>query len=343
MTQKWKKALSAPNDNIAKVLKTIDSSGMGISFVLNKKKQLIGTVTDGDIRRAIIKKNRLDTQIKKIMNKNFISASVKDINDKILQKMSLHDISQIPVLNQKKEISNVLVLSQIAEKKAINNTVIIMAGGFGKRLFPLTKNTPKPMLKVKGVPILEKIILSLKNQGFQNFVLSVFYKSEMIQNHFGDGSRFNISISYIRENNPLGTAGSLGLIKKFKNTEPILVINGDILTHLDYLELVKSHYHSNSSATICVRSSSYKIPFGVVKVKENKLINIIEKPTETYLINAGIYIFEQKLLKHIPAEKSTDMPDFITKLIKLNKKINVFSIYEDWIDLGRIEDFKSLN
>ena len=199
-----------------------------------------------------------------------------------------------------------------------------MAGGFGKRLFPLTKNTPKPMLKVKGVPILEKIILSLKKQGFQNFVLSVFYKSEMIQNHFGDGSRFNISISYIREKNPLGTAGSLGLIKKFKNTEPILVINGDILTHLDYKELVKSHYHSNSSATICVRSSSYKIPFGVVKVKENKLINIIEKPTETYLINAGIYIFEQKLLKHISAEKSTDMPDFIKKLIKLKKKINVF-------------------
>ena len=341
MIQNWKKLISSPQTTISEALKKINNGGIGISCVVDKNKKLIGIITDGDIRRAIIKNFSLDTQIEKIMNKNFQSSYDND-DKKNYNKMKRYNIFQLPILNNKQQITNIMTLNHFAENQLLKNPVVIMAGGFGKRLLPLTKNIPKPMLKIKGVPLLESTICSLRDKGINEIIIMVHYKSDVIINYFKDGAKFDVSISYIKENKPLGTMGGLSLIKKFKNNEPILIVNGDVLTHMNYRSLINSHIRSKKSITVCARSVNYKIPYGVIKIKNNQVVEIAEKPVESHVVNAGIYVLDQKLLLKLTKNKYLDMTDFLKRELELKNKINIFSLYEDWKDIGKLEDYNSV-
>lgn len=342
MSKLWKKTISNQNDNISQILKKISDGNMGISFVLDDNQKLRGTVTDGDIRRALIKGLGLDTKVKKIMNKNWKSVSDKDDTTKILSIMNKYELLQIPILDSSNRIKDVYFISKLTKKIKYENIIFLMAGGFGKRLLPITKKIPKPMLKVKGKPILENIIDRCSKFGFENFVISTHYKSNFIKNHFKDGKKLNVNIKYIREKTPLGTAGSLSLIKNQNLQLPIIIINGDLVSEINYLDLLNSHNSSNCEMTIGVAKYNYSIPYGEVEMKSNKVIQINEKPNFEHNVNAGIYVINPSILKKVKKNKFLSMTDLISILIKDKIKINPFLIFETWKDIGTFNELRNV-
>ena len=342
MSIKWKKSLSHLNDEISKVLKIINSGGMGITFVLDKNKKLKGTVTDGDIRRAMIRGIGLNTKVKNIMNKNWKGVLESDNQTKIISIMNKYDLLQIPILDASNRIKDVFMLSDLTKKKETANTIFIMAGGYGKRLMPLTKSTPKPMLQISGKPILETIIDQFTTAGFSDFIISTHYKARVIEDYFKDGSSFGIKIRYVREKEPLGTAGSLGKVKNEKINYPLIVINGDVVTKVNFIELLNSHKKSKSLFTTGVFKHTFQIPYGVIKLKDGNIIALEEKPNQSNFINAGIYVLEKEILKYIQNEKKMNMTDVIKSVIKSKKKINSFLVYENWIDIGLPDEYVSI-
>ena len=258
------------------------------------------------------------------MNRKFKSMTTRDNIDLVKVKMAKLGINQMPVLDNKKRIVDVIVYNEI-NKKLFPNTVFILAGGFGKRMLPLTKNTPKPMLKISGKPLLELLILDFIKYGFTNFILSTYYKSSVIKNFFKDGKQMNINISYIKEDSPLGTAGSLGLIDKDTLSMPIIVTNSDLVTNVNYESLLKAHIKANCDMTIGITKYNYRIPYGAI-----------------HNINAGIYVVNSNIIKKIKKNKNLSMTNLINSLVKSNKKLNPFLIYEKWRDIGTFKDFSSL-
>jgi len=330
------KILVDSNATLEETIKVFQEGNLRIVLVSNQNK-LSGTVTDGDIRRALLNGINLNTKVTELMNSEpiFIDQPIsrKDAIDLMREK----DIFHLPIVNKKHEIIGIETLYNSSEERKIENPVFILAGGFGTRLYPLTKNTPKPMLKVGGKPILFTLIDRLIRQGFNKFYISTHYKSEQIKNYFEDGKRLNISINYIDEERPLGTAGSLGLLPKDIENLPILVINADLLTEINFIDLLTFHETSKAFATLCIKEYDYQIPYGVVKFKDDKFIEITEKPTYSYFINAGIYVFNREVLDQIPVNQFLNMDELIRK-IKNKQKISVFPIHEYWLDIGRPEE-----
>jgi dTDP-glucose pyrophosphorylase/predicted transcriptional regulator len=341
MNKKIKSSLVNKDMDISEAIQAIDKGGIGIAFVINEKNLLLGTITDGDIRRALIKNKSLSSKVTFIMNRKFKSMTTRDNIDLVKVKMAKLGINQMPVLDNKKRIVDVIVYNEI-NKKLFPNTVFILAGGFGKRMLPLTKNTPKPMLKISGKPLLELLILDFIKYGFTNFILSTYYKSSVIKNFFKDGKQMNINISYIKEDSPLGTAGSLGLIDKDTLSMPIIVTNSDLVTNVNYESLLKAHIKANCDMTIGITKYNYRIPYGAIKIKNKKIIKIDEKPIFTHNINAGIYVVNSNIIKKIKKNKNLSMTNLINSLVKSNKKLNPFLIYEKWRDIGTFKDFSSL-
>jgi dTDP-glucose pyrophosphorylase len=335
-----KKILIKPEDSLQHAIKVLNDGGTRITLVVDKSNKLLGTVTDGDIRRALINKFTMTSPIKLIMNKQPIFASKASSKKDILQLMTSQGIIHMPVLDNNGVIYDLETIEHLIKSQTFDNTVFLMAGGFGKRLHPLTEDTPKPLLKVGDRPIIETIIQQFIDHGFKNFFISTHYKSEQIKEFFKDGSQYGVNINYINEVEPLGTAGSLGLLPEDIPDLPIIVMNGDLLTKVNFQNLLDFHNNGKSDATMCIREYDVQVPFGVVEINKGEIKQIREKPVHKFFVNAGIYVVNKHLINKIHGNTYLDMPDFLeTELREKGKGINAFPIHEYWIDIGRIDEY----
>jgi dTDP-glucose pyrophosphorylase len=321
---------------IKDVIKNIEKSQAKIACVVDDDRILKGVVTDGDIRRGLINGIQLSEPIEKIMHEGPITVSPSEAPETVKKLMKEHQILYIPVVENGRLV-NLYCPSDFEKKESKANAVLIMAGGFGKRLGNLTDSCPKPLLDIGGKPILETIIDRFKKNGFNRFFISVHYKAEMITDYFSDGSRFGVSIKYLYEDSPLGTAGPLGFLKKEKDT--ILMINGDVLTKVEFDNLLDFHRQKESELTMCAHEYGFQVPYGVIKYKGHKVTKIVEKPTQKFFVNAGVYAIEPSLLGFLDEGENIDMNVFVEKAISKKSEVNVYPLHEYWQDIGQKEQF----
>ena len=331
------------NSKTIDAIEVINKSDAYIALVVDDEEKLIGTITDGDIRRGLLKGENIDSKVSEIMNKKFSSVSENDLSNKKIEEIFKKGITQIPLLDSEGRVKELLQKEDIFVRCKTNvNDVVIMAGGKGMRLRPQTENCPKPMIQINGKPMLEIILEKCIHFGFKNFYFSVNYLKDQIIDYFGDGKKWGIQINYIFEEMPLGTAGSLNLLpKEIKN--PILVINGDIITNLNLRLFTEFHDKNNSEMTIAAKNETYTLPYGVIHTTGIELEKIVEKPTQNFLVSAGIYIISKKILNLISLKSFCDMPTLISIAKDHNLKITTFPIHEYWLDVGRPESLKIAN
>ena len=321
------------DSSLKDVIVKITESSSQIALVVSAN-ILKGVITDGDIRRAILQGKSLKTKSKEIMQKNFVFLKEKNTPKEALSIMKDKNLRQIPQLDKNGSIINLFILSDLIKKDKLKNNIIIMAGGKGTRLGKLTKNCPKPMLKVQNKPILEIILEQCIKSGFVNFNFSVNYLRKQIEDYFEDGRKWGVKIKYLIENKPFGTAGSLKLLT-INNDKALIVINGDVLTKVDFESILQFHKTQSAKITICVRQNIMKIPYGILEVNNNNdVLKLSEKPEFKYYINAGIYILEPEILKLIPEKSFFDMTELIEKTKKNKLSVKAFPIFEYWEDLG---------
>jgi dTDP-glucose pyrophosphorylase len=321
------------------LIKELDAFGCGFLAIVDGDQKLTGILTDGDIRRAVL--NSL-TDIHEIINKNptCFSAS-KSKRDAIKYLKSIHR-KQLPLVDEENRLVEVLVLDDI-QFATFPNKVVIMAGGLGSRLGELTESTPKPMLLVGNKPMLEHLIDGFVEHGFRNFILCVNHLSEVIEDHFGDGSQFGVNISYTKEKQKLGTAGALSLIEE-KIDYPIFVVNADILTSVNFVHFLEFHENSNAAASMCIKEDSYQIPYATIKTDaDGNVQEIEEKPLYKFSVNAGIYILGKEALNLVPQNEFYDMPTLLDDCMKKNMKVSGFQMSDYWMDIGRKDDYYRAN
>lgn len=339
----WKKVILDVNNSMLDAIEVLNKEALRIVLIVDKDQKLIGTVTDGDIRRALISHKSMDTLLSEIMNRKPTSISSNASDEDVLMIMKEKDILQFPVIDSDGRVVGLKNIQNTISNKKHDNTVFLMAGGFGTRLKPLTDETPKPLLRIGKSPILEIIIEQLIASGFHNFVISTHYKAQMLKDYFGNGSKWNVNISYVYEHHPLGTAGALGLIKMSEKKLPILIMNGDLLTKIDFSSLLEYHKNQSGVATMCVREYDLTIPYGVVESTNQVLESIEEKPVHKFFVNAGIYILEQSLLIDLDGNTRIDMTTLLSNQVKNERKVNVFPLHEYWLDIGQIEHYEQAN
>ena len=299
--------LISPETTLLEAIQVIDKANTQAALVVNSKKQLLGTLTDGDIRRALIKKTQLSEAVEPYMSKTPVTASIDESSADILFSMKTNNINQIPILDHDDKVVDLKLLSEHLKPVSRNNAIIIMAGGLGTRLKELTQNAPKPMLNVGDKPLLETIVCSFVNQGFRNIWLAVNYHSEKIENYFGNGKEFDANIRYLKEDKRLGTAGALSLLPETQEL-PIIVMNADLLTTIDYGEMIDAHIASSVNATMAVSDFEYQIPYAVVHTeKEYEILGLEEKPIRRSLVNAGIYVLSPNIFKYVPESTFFDI------------------------------------
>lgn len=323
------------------VMQIFNTSSKQIVLVVDEKGLLIGTVNDGDIRRALLKGIGLDDSIKDVYYKKPTVANVNDSKEKIIRLALSKKIHQIPLVDNNGKLVGLDNLDELVNDKRKTNKVILMVGGLGSRLKPLTNDIPKPMLYVGDKPILQTIIENFLSYGFDDFVLCVNYKSEVIRDYFGDGSAFGAKIEYVLEQDRMGTAGALSLLDE-KLTEPFFVMNGDLLTNVNFEHLLDFHQRSQATGTMCVREYDFQVPYGVVSVENGKITSVEEKPTHKFFVSAGIYMLEPKCINLIPKGQFYDMPMLFGKLIEERSAVS-FPLHEYWLDIGRVDEFEKAN
>ncbi len=332
----------SPETNIKEVIKIIDKAAKQIVLVVDENKKILGTVTDGDIRRGIINSIDMDNKVRTIMNEDFFSLHYNTPKEDILNKFKEKSFHQIPLLDDKGRVKDLAILNEIIKESKKDNTVVLMVGGLGTRLRPLTNDIPKPLLPIGDKPILETIVEQFKAYGFVNFIFCTNYKDTQIKKYFGDGSILDVNIIYINEKKRLGTAGALSLINK-KIEGPFFVMNGDLLTRLNFDTMMKYHKEDGYVMTIGSREYNYQIPYGVFQIDNQKVTHLVEKPNHSVFVNAGIYILEPELLDMIPDNEFYNMTDLINKLLNKEQSIGAFPIREYWADIGQHEDYKKAN
>lgn len=338
----WTKTLIRPEQSIREAIQTINDSAIQIALVVDEHMRLLGTVTDGDVRRGILRGLSLDHPVSEVMNVNPVFVREGMTQDTIFTLMKEKKLRHIPVVDDKLRLVDLKIFEEMMFPPEKDNWVVIMAGGMGTRLRPLTEKVPKPMLEVGGKPLLETIIVNVSQQGFRRFFLAVNYRAEMIKDYFGDGSRFGVEIRYLEEEQPLGTAGALSLLPK-KPVHPIIVMNGDLLTKINYSHLLQFHHDHQAVATMCVRGYEYQVPYGVVKFDQYRFVAMEEKPVQRFFINAGIYVLAPSVLASIPEGSFLDMTDLFQKISLEGQRAIVFPIQEYWLDIGRLEDYARAN
>lgn len=330
------------NATIKEALEIIDKGSMQIALVVDKNDKLLGTLTDGDVRRGILKGLDLNSSIEIIIFKNPTVVKIGTTKEEILKIALSKKLHQIPIVDDSGRVLGIKEIEELVEPKIKTNKVILMVGGLGTRLRPLTQDTPKPMLKVGDKPILQTIIEKFAEYGYINIVMCVNYKSQIIQDYFGDGSKFSVNIEYVLEEQRMGTAGALSLLKD-KPSEPFFVMNGDLLTNVNFENLNNYHMATNSIGTMCVREYELQVPYGVVNINDGRIISIEEKPTHKFFVSAGIYMLSPEVLNYVPKNEFFDMPALFEKLINLSKNIISFPIREYWLDIGRMEEYQRAN
>lgn len=342
-----------PEQSIIEALRAINDTALQIALVVDEDQKLVGTVTDGDIRRGILNNIPLEDPVKTVMNKTPITVTPETDIQKILNLMTEKKIYQVPVLDKDGQVIALERMRELLKRqstlstaihpteniKTEDVTVVLMLGGEGTRLQPLTQDMPKPMISVGGKPLLETIIGTFVSQKFTKFYFSLNYKADMIRDHFGDGSKFGANISYIIENEKRGTAGSLSLLPE-KPKGPVIVMNGDLLTNTNFDHLVEFHRQNKVLATMCVREYSHEVPYGIVQNNGVMLDSIVEKPMQSFFVNAGIYVLDPSALNLVPKDQFFDMPQLFEKIKETGAESAVFPIHEYWLDIGRMEDLE---
>ncbi len=339
--KRYPEVLLRPAATIWDAMEAMTKSRVGFAVVSDRSNKLLGVITDIDIRRALLRGADIRSNIAKALNRKPIIVPDGAGREKIAALFAAHKKSHLPVVDKRGRLKGLAALTDYMSIPArYPNRVVVMAGGLGKRLGPLTANTPKPMLRLGDKPILEHVLEQMLAAGFTRFTFTVNYLAEKIERHFGDGSRWGAEIDYVREPKPLGTAGALGLIKS-PGTEPLLVLNGDILTKVDFQSLIDFHRSENGLATICVKHHEVQVPFGVVKHSGRRLTRFVEKPTQRFLVNAGIYVLDPRALAWLPKRRACDMPEFLERIRARSRGgVACFPIPEYWLDIGGPQDFR---
>ena len=329
------------NASIKQALKVIDKGAIKVAVVLSDDGLLLGMLSDGDIRRALLKGMSLGDSIAGIINKHPVVANINDTKERILELANEKKLHQIPIISNGKLIGIQDIREFLAPKNKPNK-VILMVGGLGTRLRPLTNDVPKPMLDVGNKPILHTIVENFAKYGYTDIIMCVNYKSEIIKEYFGNGDKFGVKIEYVLENQRMGTAGALGLLQK-RPKDDFFVMNGDLLTNVNFEYLHEYHKDSNALASICIRKYEMQVPYGVVNVRANKVTSIEEKPTQSFFVSAGIYMFSPIVLDFIPKGVFYDMPTLFSELLKQDFAVYPFFIREYWLDIGKMDEYRRAN
>jgi len=328
--------LVRPDASLREVIEIIDRGAAQIALVADAENKLLGVITDGDIRRAMLRNESLSRLAENIMFRDFRSLPKDATEEQALVLMRRETLHQIPALDEQGRVIRLFLMEELIKPKRRENTVVIMAGGEGKRLRPLTESCPKPMLRVGGKPLLEIILEQCVEAGFQHFYLSVNYLKKQIQDYFGDGARWHVRIEYLEETQPLGTGGALSLLQQ-KPKGPVLVLNGDVLTRVDYGRLLRFHDEQQAAATLCVREYTTQIPYGVVRMDDLHVLTLEEKPVMSNYVNAGIYLLDPALFDLVPQNQFFDMPTLLEKAMQHQHRVSAFPIHEYWLDVGHPE------
>ena len=326
------------NSKLRNALELLEKSGKKLIIVIDKDSTVTGVITDGDIRRGLLKGISLDIEIQDIMTKNFLYIKEGESYSEVQKKAFDLDINGIPLLDSRKKLIKIIWLNKRPRTNEYENQIILMAGGKGKRLYPLTKDIPKPMIEINGLPIIHHIINRINKQGFYKFNICVNYKKDIIKNYFGDGSKFNIEIKYTEEKNPLGTAGSLSLIPSL--SEPAILLNADVLTNIDFQDILMQNNQTKSSLTIVTKNDKIFIPYGVVETDLRSVIDIKEKPTYDFLVNTGIYLISEQARKLVKQNEYLDMPELVKTCLNNKLVVDHFLCTDNWLDIGRFETLK---
>lgn len=331
--------LVSPDATILQAIQAIDRGALQAVLVVDANRRLLGTVTDGDIRRGILRGVGVDQPVREIMNTQPVSLRDGDDRAAALGLMKRLSIHHLPVVDAQGRVIGIEWFDELVAGPHEETWVALMVGGLGTRLRPLTRNLPKPMIPVGGRPLLETIIVSLATQGYYRFFLCINYMADVIRDYFGDGTKLGVEITYLEEKERMGTAGALSLLPD-RPTEPMLVMNGDLLTTVNFNSLIAFHKEHNAAATMCVREYSMQVPYGVVRTDGSRLLGVTEKPVEKYFVNAGIYVLDPPALDLIPKGQFFDMPDLFSRILDQGGVASVFPIREYWRDIGRIDDLE---
>ncbi len=338
-------ALCVPRTaSLRDVMAIIDRGGQGIALVVGDDYRLEATMTDGDVRRALLRGLGLDATVADVLSNSAkvgqlpLVATPNTPAGELLRTMNTAGVRHIPIVDDRYRVVGISLLSELIKEQNPPVEALVMAGGFGKRLNEFTKDIPKPMLPIHGKPILEIIVDNLRSSGIRHVNFATHYKGNIIRDHFGDGSGFGVKINYVREDQPLGTAGALGLMDP--TTEPLLVINGDILTSVNFRAMLDFHMENSASMTVAVKEHEFELPFGVVELQGECVTGICEKPKMRRYVNAGIYLINPSVRAIVPRKRSYDMPDLITALLNRRERVVGFPIAEDWVDIGHPADYR---
>jgi len=338
----WSDILITADLPIIEAIKGLDRSAAQICLVVDARRHLLGTVTDGDIRRGILRGVRLEDPVIIIMNPKPLTASTASTPHERLMLMRSRKLRHIPLIDHHGMVVGVETESEFVAAGDLPNAVVLMVGGLGERLRPLTATTPKPLLPVGGRPLLETILIQLAGFGFRRVFLAVNYMAEKFQETFGDGSRLGLEIAYLHEDSKLGTAGALGALPA-PSEHPVLVMNGDVLTSVNYRALLDFHQEHRAAATMCVREYDIEVPYGVVEVEHSRVRGLQEKPVLTHFINAGIYVLDPATLGRLTAGEHCDMTTLLQRIMAAGEEVVAFPIREYWLDIGRLDDFAKAN
>ena len=336
----WKSTLLEKNSTIKKAFESLEKSALQIILVYEKNLRFVGTITDGDIRRGLLNGISFKDKIWKIVNNNSIVVSKNLDSDAIKNLMQYNKIKALPIVSKERKILGLICPNNFSELLYTETPVIIMCGGRGKRLNPLTIKTPKAMIDINGKPMLEHIIKKFIDEGFNHFILSVNYLKQKIKKHFKNGKKWNIKISYIEEKKPLGTIGSLSLLPKMK--KDFFVVNCDVITNLKFHEFLSFHKHHDADVTVGANIIEQINSFGQITTKGLDIEKFEEKPSEKKYFNAGIYVFKKNVLNLIKKNKYMDAPELINIMIKNKKKSVIFPIHERWTDVGIHSELKKI-
>jgi dTDP-glucose pyrophosphorylase len=338
----WEQALVGPEATLRKALQVIDEIGTQMALVVDADRRLLGTLSDGDIRRGLLRGMSLAEPVSSAMYRNPTYARAGDDRAQILALMRRHGLHQMPVLDDDGRVVGFEVVGDFFDTQLRTNPVVVMAGGLGTRLAELTRDTPKPMLRVGTRPILETIIRGFADQGFREFHLAVNYKAEQIEAHFGNGAGLGVEIHYLRERERLGTAGALSLLPQLPSV-PVVVTNADLLTKEDFAGMVDQHVHAGAAATMAVRDYEMQVPFGVVREREGLIEAIEEKPMQRFVVNAGMYVLSPEAVAMVPRERHFDMPTLFQLLVQARLPTRCHPVSGYWLDIGRMGDYERAN
>jgi len=337
----FKEVVVSDHTSFGEIIKKMDQHEKSIALIIDERNRLLGILTDGDIRKAILKGITLNENVKQTMNKNPFCLSPGYADGEMIRIMKDHNVYHLPIVDGQKKLKGIVFKQTFVQQKCLLCPVVIMAGGIGSRLLPLTIDKPKSLLTVSEKPMIVHILERFRDEGAKEFFICVNYKSKMIEDCLGDGSSYRVRITYIKETDSLGTAGALSLLPEISS--PFFVTNADILASVNFKAMYQFHLDNESALTMAIKKIQFDVPYGTVTLEHNSIVNLSEKPSVENYVNAGIYIIDNQCIKEIPINQRHDMTEFISYLLSKNKKISGYLINGDWTDIGQLKDYWSAN